>query len=123
MHIKSVAYTFTFNIGSYQSEKIGVEVELNAGESANDALETARNLVNEFHEKNFPKQDIPDYESFPIEPPPIVIQKQEKRSLFEETKYQIDQCKTEEELNAWALMVKNKPELQDYYNAKLLTFK
>lgn len=49
MHISKVNYTKTFNLGSYQSEKIGVEIDLNAGEDAKEALAAAKTLVHEYY--------------------------------------------------------------------------
>ena len=51
MNIKTVYYQKTFNLGNYNSERIGIEVALNEGENAEDALNTARNLVEEYHSK------------------------------------------------------------------------
>ena len=39
MHIQTINYTRTFNLGNYSSEKIGVEFALNPGESADKALD------------------------------------------------------------------------------------
>ena len=52
MHIQTINYTRTFNLGNYSSEKIGVEFSLNQGESANKALDIARDLVEEYHKQN-----------------------------------------------------------------------
>ena len=49
MHIQVINYQRTFNLGNYASEKIGVEVAINAGEDAKEALETAKSLVEEYH--------------------------------------------------------------------------
>lgn len=54
MNITSVSYVKLFPLGMYINEKIGVEVSLEAGEDAMLALDTARNLVHEYHEKNNP---------------------------------------------------------------------
>ena len=34
MHIQTIVYQRTFNLGNYSSEKIGVEFAINQGESA-----------------------------------------------------------------------------------------
>ena len=52
MHIQTINYTRTFNLGNYSSEKIGVEFALNEGESATKALDYARELVEEYHKQN-----------------------------------------------------------------------
>jgi hypothetical protein len=47
-------YQKTFNIGLYQSERIGVEMDLHSGENSSFALDECKKLVNEFHVQNNP---------------------------------------------------------------------
>lgn len=54
--IDRISYQKTFNIGSYQSERIGVEIEINEGEDAKEALSTAKALVHEFYMEGIPQQ-------------------------------------------------------------------
>ena len=118
MHIQTVNYTRTFNLGNYSSEKIGVEFSLNQGESANKALDIARELVEEYHKQNVERLKILGYfHDEVIE----VIPTQSKQTLVEKTKNFIDSCKTKEELKAWELMSKSNPELLKHYNNKLNT--
>ena len=125
MHIQTINYTRTFNLGNYSSEKIGVEFALNEGESANKALDYARELVEQYHAENVKRQkelydeSIGDslYRALDIEKE--IIPTQSKKTLAEKTKEFIDSCKTKEELKAWELMCKNNPELLEYYNNKL----
>jgi hypothetical protein len=118
MHIQTVNYTRTFNLGNYSSEKIGVEFSLNQGESANKALDIARELVEEYHKQNVERLKILGYfHDEVIE----VIPTQSKQTLAEKTKNFIDSCKTKEELKAWELMSKSNPELLEHYNNKLNT--
>jgi hypothetical protein len=131
MHIQTVSYTRTFNLGNYSSEKIGVEFALNQGESANKALDVARELVEQYHAENVKRQ-----KEFYEEPGELlykiisssvtsdkneVIPTQSKQTLAEKTKQFIDLCKTKEELKAWELMSKNNPELLKHYNNKFKT--
>jgi len=123
MHIQTVSYTRTFNLGNYSSEKIGVEFSLNEGDSANKALDHARELVEEYHAENIKRlkknnEFLGDYEELLVEE---VIPTQTKKTLTEKTKEFIDSCKTKEELKAWELMSKNNPELLQHYNNKLKT--
>ena len=131
MHIQTVSYTRTFNLGNYSSEKIGVEFSLNAGDSANKALDNARELVEQYHAENVKRQEelnenvgeslyriiggsgIPNKNE--------IIPLQSKQTLVEKTKAFIDSCKTKEELKAWELMSKSNPELLEHYNNKLNT--
>jgi hypothetical protein len=131
MHIQTVNYTRTFNLGNYSSEKIGVEFSLNAGDSANKALDHARELVEQYHAENVKRQKEL-YEDpaeslyriiggFGAPNKDEVIPTQSKQTLAEKTKSFIDSCKTKEELKAWELMSKSNPELLEHYNNKLNT--
>lgn len=126
MHIQTVSYTRTFNLGNYSSEKIGVEFALNQGESANKALDVARELVEQYHAENVKMQkelyDEPGESLYRIlKNEKEVISTQSKQTLSEKTKSFIDLCKTKEELKAWELMSKSNPELLEHYNNKLNT--
>jgi len=117
MHIQTINYTRTFNLGNYSSEKIGVEFALNEGESATKALDYARELVEEYHKQNVIK--LKDLNEFYQEIPDEIIPTQSKKTLAEKTAEFINACKTKDELRAWELMAKNNPDLMEIYNAKL----
>jgi hypothetical protein len=124
MHIQTINYTRTFNLGNYSSEKIGVEFSLNPGESADKALDNARQLVEEYHKKSV--KQIEEAGLYFEQDDPIaekIIPTQSKKTLTERTKEFIDYCTTKEELKAWELMCKNNLELQEYYNNKLKNLK
>ena len=126
MHIQTVSYTKTFNLGNYSSEKIGVEFSLNQGESANEALDHARTLVEEYHSKNVARlKELSEFLGIDPDTYPFTgeetIPTQSKKTLAEKTKEFIDSCKTKQELKAWELMSKSNPELLEYYNNKLKT--
>ena len=120
MHIQTIIYQRTFNLGNYSSEKIGVEFAINQGESANKALDIARELVEDYHKQNVAKlKDLGYFNNEQITEE--VIPSQSKKSLAEKTKEFIDSCKTKEELKAWELMAKSNSELLEHYNNKLKT--
>ena len=125
MHIQTIVYQRTFNLGNYSSEKIGVEFAINQGESANKALDIARELVEQYHAENVKRlKDLSEFlgvndEGIYEE----VIPTQSKKSLAEKTKEFIDACKTIEELRAWELMAKSNSEILEHYNKKLKTIK
>ena len=120
MHIQTIIYQRTFNLGNYSSEKIGVEFAINQGESANKALDIARELVEDYHKQNVAKlKDLGYFNNEQITEE--VIPSQSKKSLAEKTKEFIDSCKTKEELRAWELMAKSNSELLEHYNNKLKT--
>jgi len=122
MHIQVINYQRTFNLGNYASEKIGVEVAINAGEDAKEALETAKLLVEEYHKENVAKlKDLGYFYEDQIEVETIPTQS--KKTLTEKTKEFIDACKTRAELKSWELMSKNNPELLEHYNKKLKSIK
>jgi len=132
MHIQTVNYTRTFNLGNYSSEKIGVEFSLNEGESATKALDYARELVEEYHAENVKRQkELYDENvgeslykilgSSGTSDKNEVIPTQSKQTLAEKTKSFIDLCKNKEELKAWELMSRSNPDLLEHYNNKLKT--
>ena len=122
MHIQTINYQRTFNLGNYASEKIGVEMAINAGEDAKQALETAKSLVEEYHKENVAKlKDLGYFYEDQIEVETIPTQS--KKTLAEKTKEFIDACKTRAELKSWELMSKSNPELLEHYNKKLKSIK
>ena len=114
MHINQISYVKTFNLGNYSSEKIGVEIAINEGEDAKKALDTARNLVEEYHQSlNYPTPHIEERTiSTPI--PDIQIEKPEISTL----EAQIMSCTEFKVLETYYFIVKNKPELQTVYDIK-----
>jgi RNA binding exosome subunit len=122
MHIQVINYQRTFNLGNYASEKIGVEVAINAGEDAKEALEAAKSLVEEYHKENVAKlKDLGYFYEDQIEIETIPTQS--KKTLTEKTKEFIDACKTRAELKSWELMSKSNPELLEHYNKKFKSIK
>ena len=122
--IDRISYQKTFNIGSYQSERIGVEIELNSGEDAKEALSTAKSLVHEFYMEGIPQQIethsvVADNIIVPIvdikadEPPPTKLTKEEQQRKY------LTDCTTIEELNTFKLLVKNNPHLQECFDNHL----
>jgi hypothetical protein len=123
MHIQTIIYQRTFNLGNYSSEKIGVEFAINQGESANKALDIARELVEDYHKQNVAKLKDLGYFINNEQIIEEVIPTQSKKSLAEKTKEFIDACNTIEELRAWELMAKSNSEILEHYNKKLKTIK
>jgi len=126
MNITSVSYVKLFPLGMYINEKIGVEVSLEAGEDAMLALDTARNLVHEYHEKNNPipfagVTAIADNPTIPNvqvekEPPEPKLTKEEKQKKCITDTTQIEGA---DGLKSFALLVKNNPHLQETYDNQL----
>ena len=114
MHIQTINYTRTFNLGNSNFEKIGVEFFLNQGDCEKKALDAAKELVEEYHKQNV---ESLKNDEFTIG----VIPSESKQTLAERTIQCINDCKTKEELKAWELMAKSNPEILESYNAKLKT--
>lgn len=115
MQITTVSYQKTFNIGSYQSEKIGVELSVEAGEDATIALDTARNLVHEYHQKNNP---VPIYEDAELPETQVDkgVQPNEKLTKEDKQKLAISSCQDIKTLESYRLIVKRYDYLQPVYN-------
>ena len=99
MHIQTINYTRTFNLGNYSSEKIGVEFALNEGESANKALDYARELVEQYHSENVKRlKELSEFCGVPYNDVVYeeVIPTQSKKTLAEKTKEFINSCKTKD---------------------------
>jgi len=105
-HISTVSYQKTFNLGMYQSERIHVELTLNEGENATEALDTARNLVEEYHRKTTP---VEPYEMMGTKVTEVV---DKPASIIDD----IMSCKELNVLESYKLIVRNKPELQTAYD-------
>ena len=58
MQFKTVAYQKTFNIGSYESVRIGVELELSPEDTPESALQLARDTVIKFHQETAPLEEM-----------------------------------------------------------------
>ncbi len=125
MNITSVSYVKLFPLGMYINEKIGVEVSLEAGEDAMLALDTARNLVHEYHEKNNPIPfagvtaiaDNPTIPNVQVDKePPTKLTKEEKQK-----KYITDTTTIEgaDGLKSFALLVSKNKHLEETYNAHM----
>ena len=128
MHIQTIVYQRTFNLGNYSYEKIGVEFAINQGESATKALDIAREMVEEYHAENLKRlKEVYDKSigdalykaigSIRTGDESEVIPTQSKQTLAEKTKSFIDSCKTKEELKAWKLMAETH-KLMEFYNEK-----
>jgi len=127
MKFTQVSYQKTFNLGSYQSERIGVEIELSEGESPKEALDTAKQLVEEYHKENIKVAEpttgeiyleneikvnigevLYDFPKDKTPPPPP----KQNPTISE----QIASCTDIKILESYKLIVKKNPDLQEVYN-------
>ena len=125
MNITSVSYVKLFPLGMYINEKIGVEVSLEAGEDAMLALDTARNLVHEYHEKNNPipfagVTSIADNPTIPNvqvdkEPEPKLTKEEKQKKYITDT----TTIEGADGLKSFALLVSKNKHLEETYNAHM----
>lgn len=115
MHINLVTYQKVFPLGAYINEKIGVEISLEAGEDATIALDTARNLVHEYHEKNNP---VPIYEDAALPETQVDkgVQPNEKLTKEDKQRLAISSCQDIKTLESYKLIVKKYDYLQPVYD-------
>lgn len=113
MHIDKVMYQKTFNLGSYCSHKIGVEVSIDEGEDAKEALNIAKSLVEEYHK-----------ESYVVIAHEELLPEVQKKNCVESTVnyliQDIESCKEIKVLESYKIIAKSKPELQKAYDKILL---
>ena len=134
MNIERVNYQRTFNLGSYESVRIGAEVMVNAGEDAKQALVIAKNFVEEFQKENHPHTyghdstpDIPIIpKSFNVSHEPPNHSNKELIDWAEQIERQPVDLKKEIQsstslkvLESYKFIVKGKPELEKVYTDKL----
>jgi len=113
MQINQVSYQKTFNLGNYSSERIGVEIVLNEGEDAKEALNTAKALVEEYHQQSSLMYSLPSNDIVRHPFPEIQVEKEVREQTLEE---QIRSCTDLKVLKAYQLLVKKDPILQEAYN-------
>jgi hypothetical protein len=109
MKITDITYHRTFNLGNFNSERIGVKVDINEGESANEALELAKQLVEETHKSNYPNLVV----ETPIE------QTLTKEEIKQANIDAIMNSKTISELETYKLLKGTDKDIFNAYNLKL----
>jgi hypothetical protein len=111
-----VKYEQLFPTASYLNCRIGFETEIPDDGDVDLELTTLKDIAMAFHMKNFPqfyKKDAPIYTG---EEPVIAKEKSTKYTQTEILKQQMSTVTDLKVLETYKLLVKNNPELQDYYN-------
>lgn len=121
MEFEKVSYQRVFNLGNYESVRIGADVLINPGEDAKQALNTAKEFVEQWHKEN---SNVSNYADHTPEIPIIPLRFKEgsmEIQIKEGTLYeQIKSCTSKAVLKAvYEKIVKGKPELEEIYQAKL----
>ena len=127
MTITTVSYQKTYNLGNYSSERIGVEVSINEGENAMEALDTAKKLCQEFHEKNNPEPFVSGETIIqPASTEPIPEIKVDKRTAKErqiQNYINLINASTEIEkpmgIKGYEAIAQSNPQLKEAYDNKL----
>lgn len=57
MEIKLIRYERVFNLGNYQTEKLGVEVEVSVGDDPSEVMDNAKKFVYNEYAKRFKKDN------------------------------------------------------------------
>lgn len=108
MKMSEITYNRTFNLGNFNSERIGVRIEINEGESVAQALEAAKQLVEETHKNNYPNLVVE----------PIIEQTQSKEEMVANTVQAIISTKTIKELEEFKLLKGSSKDIFHAYNVK-----
>jgi cell fate regulator YaaT (PSP1 superfamily) len=108
MKMSEITYNRTFNLGNFNSERIGVRIEINEGESVTDALQAAKQLVEETHKANYPNLSL----EIPIE------ETRSKEEIVADTVQAIMSTKTIEELQEYKLLKSSSKDIFHAYNVK-----
>ena len=125
MQITMVNYTKTFNLGNYSSEKIGVEIAINEGEDAKEALSTAKQLVEEYHQQTYSEHShieekvitySQDKFTEGIERSTDFFKSPPREQTLEE---QIMSCEEIKVLESYKFIAKKDPQLQLAYDKKM----
>lgn len=123
MQFTSISFEKLFPTGAYMNEKIRVDVSLNLGDNAMEAIDEARKLVNENFEKNNPHLVTPD---IPIIPKSILevasikeYHNHNQQAAQQPLTEQIKSCTDLKVLESYKFIVKGKPELELAYQNKL----
>ena len=126
MSYHKVIYEKLFPYAPYLNERIGIEILVETGQSPEDCLKEAKDIVDKFYSSNTPQliethSIVADNAVVPIvdikadEPPPTKLTKEEQQKKY------LTDCTTIEELNTFKLLVKNNQHLQETFDNHLKT--
>ena len=114
MHIEKISYQKTFNLGNYSSERIGVDINLNEGDTTDEAMAQARALIDKYHSETL---SLIDDKQRGIHEQVIPTPK-EPLSKTEEMIRDMNTCKDLKILESYRLIASKNPELQAAYDLK-----
>lgn len=120
MIVKSINYQEVFNTGSYTSKRIGLDGELEPGESAADGYAKAYKQVHDFFNSLQPAQEV-----ITAPPAPIPEVQHPKAPLSKEDRLigQINECSDIVVLESFSKLAKLYPGSQAAFEKKLQSLK
>jgi hypothetical protein len=133
MQITTVSYQRTYNLGAYNSEKIGLEASIDEGEDIQFAICNLKHECDEIHKKNHPHLYQEQETAFPYNPnnpeygmpttTSNMSQPIDNQQLTQEQKINnlINQSTSKVELEQWKLLAHNSkyPSLKEAYTNRL----
>lgn len=113
---EKVSYQRVFNLGNYESVRIGADVLINPGEDAKQALNEAKEFVEQWRKENNAYHFTDQTPDIPVIPKEFKKDSMEVMPMEE----QIQSCTSKAVLKAvYEKIVKGKPDLEQIYQAKL----
>ena len=132
MKLTTVSYSRTYPTAQYANEKIGMEASIGENESPEEAIKKIKEICDLIHEKNNPQlyQKAEEYtipfmnkeeifnqlDSLSVE---YYGKPTQKLSQEETIIRDIHTCTDLKTLQAYKLIAKNNPKIQEHYTAKL----
>ena len=116
-----ISYQKLFPLGIYINERIGIEMQLDDGDSPEVALAKAKEIVHKFHKDSNP--ELADSQpSIPSPELPIAqVQKDSKEEATQRMINEINACANKKTLETYRLIAKSSLELQQAFDNKLKT--
>ena len=114
-----ISYQKLFPLGIYINERIGIEMQLDDGDSPEVALSKAKEIVHKFHKDSNPEL----VDSQPLIPSPELpitqVKKDSKEEAIQRMINEINACANKKTLDSYKLIAKTSPELQEAFDNKL----
>ncbi len=115
MKIDRIQYQKVFPIGSYATERIGLEASLEDGDTPEFELANLKKMVDDLHSATIATLE----ETRGTTTKTIEEQTQDNKTPLQMMEDAINQCSTVPVLESFKLIVKNNPDLQPTYDNKL----
>lgn len=117
MKVDKVTYQKVFPLSPYVNEKIGIEIQVDEGETPEDCLLFAKDTVENWHKKHNPELQLTLSDDQIAE---IKVERDNTYNRIASIISDIYSCKELKVLESYRLMVKSSLELQDAYDKQYL---